>query len=95
LAGCCQSKQGIPIDTGHPQAHTNSAKLVTGQNPIVSTSFVELLAHKLHKDPGEIVSGVNVTVGIVAIGGNSQEDAIIINKGAIDRGLGRSTCHCA
>jgi DNA-directed RNA polymerase II subunit RPB2 len=39
----------------------------------------------------ELPAGINAIVAIGCYGGYNQEDSIIINKGALDRGLFRST----
>ncbi len=54
------------------------------QVPIVSTILYDLSEYKKHP------SGQNVIVGIMSYQGFNMEDAIIVNKGSIDRGFGRS-----
>lgn len=55
------------------------------QKPLVKTHVAETL----HFD--EMPSGMNVVVAIMCYTGYNQEDSIIMNKSAIDRGLFRST----
>ena len=55
------------------------------QVPIVQTIMHDVFNDHLHP------SGQNVTIAVMSYEGYNMEDAIIINKGSIDRGLGRST----
>ena len=55
--------------------------LHNGQSPIVNTGVVEKLNN--NKAP----YGINIIVAIAACSGYNQEDAIIINKSAIENGL--------
>ena len=60
------------------------------QRPLVSTKPSEILGFN------DMPSGINTIVAIACYSGYNQEDSIIINKSAIDRGLFRSTsyrCH--
>ena len=55
------------------------------QNPLVKTSITDSLNY--YKRP----AGQNFVVAIMCYEGYNMEDAIILNKSALDRGLGRST----
>lgn len=55
------------------------------QVPIVSTLMYDVIKYKEHP------SGSNVTVAIMSFKGYNMDDALIINKGSIQRGLARST----
>ncbi len=59
--------------------------LHTPQVPMVSTLMYDVSEYYKHP------SGQNFTIAILAYEGYNMEDAIILNKGSIDRGLGRST----
>ncbi|KYK26155.1 DNA-directed RNA polymerase subunit B' [Euryarchaeota archaeon SM23-78] len=55
------------------------------QRPVVTTVTNEILDMDRHP------SGQNIVVAIMSYKGYNMEDAIVINKGSIDRGFGRST----
>jgi len=55
------------------------------QNPVVNTIMHESTAYDKHP------AGQNVVVAIMSYDGYNMEDAIILNKASIDRGLARST----
>ena len=55
------------------------------QKPVVTSMTNEIL--DMHKHP----SGQNIVVAIMSYKGYNMEDAIVINKGSVDRGFGRST----
>ncbi len=55
------------------------------QMPLVQTMMHELSEYEAHP------SGQNIVVAIMSYKGYNMEDAVIINKGSIERGFGRST----
>jgi len=55
------------------------------QTPIVRTSTTSIVGYDAH--PG----GQNMVIAMMCWEGFNMEDAIVINRGAIDRSLGRST----
>tara|TARA_B100000315_G_C14586019_1_gene593042 strand:+ start:1612 stop:3414 length:1803 start_codon:yes stop_codon:yes gene_type:complete len=55
------------------------------QVPIVNTIMHEISDYKHHP------AGQNVVVAVMSYKGYNMEDAIVLNQGSIDRGLGRST----
>ncbi len=59
--------------------------LHTPQIPIVKTVMHDLSGYNKHP------CGQNVVVAVMSFKGYNMEDSIIINKGSVDRGMGRST----
>ncbi len=59
--------------------------LHTPQRPIVKSVMHDISEYEKHP------SGQNIIVAVMSFGGYNMEDAIVINRGSIDRGLGRST----
>ncbi len=59
--------------------------LLSPQIPVVQTMMHEISDYNVHP------SGQNVIVAVMSYKGYNMEDAIIINKGSIERGFGRST----
>ena len=55
------------------------------QLPVVNTIMHDISGYDKHP------AGQNIVVAIMSYKGYNMEDAIILNKGSIDRGLGRST----
>lgn len=55
------------------------------QMPLVKTMMHELSDYHAHP------SGQNIVIAIMSFKGYNMEDAVIINKGSIERGFGRST----
>lgn len=55
------------------------------QKPLVTTEFTKYMKYT------ELPAGINAIVAIACYGGYNQEDSIIVNKGALDRGIFRST----
>jgi DNA-directed RNA polymerase beta subunit len=63
---------------------TESKVLEYAQKPLVSTAVADILGIN------EFPNGINVLVAIMSYTGYNQEDAIIVKKSALDRGLFRS-----
>ena len=55
------------------------------QKSIISTKYMDYF------NTNKLPNGINVIVAIASYSGYNQEDSVILNKGAIDRGLFLST----
>ena len=72
---------GVPISTYNIRYDTILHILNYPQKPLVSTKASDILGIN------EMPSGINAIVAIACYTGQNQEDSVIINKSAIDRGL--------
>ena len=82
-------KQAISVaqETTEPRFDTISYTMDTLQKPLVKTLMADLLT------PDQSNIGQNVVCAIMCCGGFNQEDSIIVNKSAIERGLLRVTSY--
>ena len=80
---CAMGKQAIGIYTTnyHKRMDKSSLVLTSPTRPLVDTRIMNILGLN------NIPSGTNVIVAIMTYTGFNQEDSVIMNKGAIDRGL--------
>ena len=86
---CAMGKQAIGIYTTNFKDRMDKTSLVLSNpmRPLVDTRIMNILG--LHKIP----SGQNAIVAIATYSGFNQEDSVIINKSAIDRGLFSATTY--
>ena len=87
LFSCGQAKQASSLYHSNYQMRMDKMGLVLnyGQTPIVKSRYLKYVNNEEHP------SGVNTIVAIMAYTGYNVEDAILVNRGAIDRGLFRTT----
>jgi len=85
--GSKTQKQGLGIYASNylVRMDTDVSILHYPQNPLVQTFMNDLI--KYHNHP----SGQNVIIALMSFQGYNMQDAIVINKGSIDRGFARST----
>ena len=75
---------GMPTREFHQRFDTRSNILTYGQNPIVTTNTFDKLL-------GEHPIGQNMMIALGSFDGYNIEDAVIMNKASIERGMMRST----
>ena len=85
---CGMFKQalGLYCTNFHQRFDTVGHILNYPQKPLVSTQQSKMLKYE------EMAYGINAVVAVMCYTGFSQEDAVIVNKSAVDRGLFVSTC---
>ena len=64
---------------------TDTSILHCPQVPVVNTFMHEIYNYKMHP------SGQNVVIAMISFQGYNMQDAIILNKGSVERGFGRSS----
>jgi DNA-directed RNA polymerase II subunit RPB2 len=84
---CGQSKQAVSMYHTNHQVRMDKTAVVlnSGQIPLVKSRFTEIINHE------ENPYGENAIVAIMCYTGYNVEDAILINEGALKRGLFRTT----
>ena len=87
IRGSKLQKQGLGLYAANYllRMDTDSSILHYPQKPITKTFMHEVFNYNAHP------TGQNFTIAVMSYEGYNMQDAIIINKGSIDRGLGRST----
>jgi len=84
---CAMAKQALSFSASNLLVRFDSRAhlLHYPQKPLVTTEGIKLIGYD--KRP----AGQNFIVAILCYGGYNMEDAIILNKSSVDRGLARST----
>jgi DNA-directed RNA polymerase III subunit RPC2 len=76
--------QGITGLTELLRTDTIQYMLAYPQRPLVQTSTIELIGYD------KLPAGQNASVAVMSYSGYDIEDAVILNRAALDRGFGRS-----
>ena len=84
---CGQSKQAVSLYHTNYQVRMDKTAVVLnyGQNPLVKSRYLEHINHEGNP------YGENAIVAIMCYTGYNVEDAVLINEGALKRGLFRTT----
>jgi DNA-directed RNA polymerase II subunit RPB2 len=87
LFSCGQSKQAVSCYHSNYMNRVDKSGIVLnyGQIPLLKSRYYKYLHNE------EMPYGENTIVAIMSYGGYNVEDAILVNKGAVDRGLFRTT----
>ena len=86
-SNCAMGKQSIGLFALNYQKRMDTLAFVLNnlEKPLVSTKFAKYINNN------ELPSGVNAMVAIGCYTGYNMEDSVILNQGAVDRGLFRAT----
>jgi DNA-directed RNA polymerase II subunit RPB2 len=84
---CGQAKQGVSNYSTNYQVRLDKTSYVlnTGQTPLTKSRYLKYITNEEHN------YGENAIVAIMCHTGYNVEDAVIVNRGALERGIFRTT----
>ena len=84
---CGQSKQGVSVYSSNYQIRLDKTSYVlnNGQIPLTKSRYLKYITNEEHN------YGENAIVAIMCHTGYNVEDAVIVNRGALERGIFRTT----
>ncbi|KAI5173087.1 DNA-directed RNA polymerase III subunit RPC2 [Nematocida sp. LUAm3] len=83
---CAMGKQAVGVTGIDLRKRVDGANflLCHPQRPLASTRAIEAIKYN------ELPAGQNLIIGVMSISGYDIEDAIVLNRAAVDRGVGRA-----
>ncbi|KAI5190577.1 DNA-directed RNA polymerase III subunit RPC2 [Nematocida minor] len=83
---CAMGKQGVGVTGVDQRRRMDGANffMVNPQKPLAATRGMELIKYN------DLPAGQNLTVAVMSMSGYDIEDALVLNKASIDRGVGRA-----
>ena len=84
---CGQAKQGVSVYSSNYQVRLDKTSYVlnNGQTPLTKSRYLKYITNEEHN------YGENAIVAIMCHTGYNVEDAVIVNRGALERGIFRTT----
>ena len=91
LFSCAQSKQAVSVYSTAYDSRIDKSALVLhyGQIPLVKSRYLDYINHE------ENPYGVNAIVAIMSYSGYNVEDAVLLNRGSLERGMFATTYYSA
>ncbi|KAH9385339.1 DNA-directed RNA polymerase III subunit RPC2 [Nematocida major] len=83
---CAMGKQGVGVTGVDQRRRMDGANffMVNPQRPLAATRGMELIKYN------DLPAGQNLTIAVMSMSGYDIEDALILNKASVDRGVGRA-----
>ncbi|OAG32298.1 DNA-directed RNA polymerase III subunit RPC2 [Nematocida displodere] len=83
---CAMGKQGVGITGVDLKRRMDGVNffLATTQRPLAATRSMELIGYN------DLPAGQNLTIAVMSMSGYDIEDAIVLNQGSVNRGVGRA-----
>ncbi|KAI5146655.1 DNA-directed RNA polymerase III subunit RPC2 [Nematocida ausubeli] len=83
---CAMGKQGVGVTGVDQRRRMDGANffMVNPQRPLAATRGMEIIKYN------DLPAGQNLTIAVMSMSGYDIEDALVLNKASIDRGIGRA-----